>query len=43
MNTAVILGALAQLRKATISFFMSVRPSVGMEQLGYHWRDFHEI
>jgi hypothetical protein len=27
------------LRKATISFIMSVR----MEQLGSHWPDFHEI
>jgi len=34
-----ILGAFAKLRKATISFVMSVR----MEQLGSHWTDFHEI
>jgi len=33
------LGAFAKLRKATISFGMSVR----MEQLGSHWTDFHEI
>ena len=33
------LDALAKLRKATISF-MSVRPSVCMEQLGSHWTDF---
>jgi len=28
-----------KLRKATISFFMSVRK----QQLGFHWTDFHEI
>ena len=33
------LGAFTKLRKATISFVMSVR----MEQLGSHWADFHEI
>jgi len=33
------LGAFAKLSKAT----MSVRPSVRMEQLGYRWKDFHEI
>jgi hypothetical protein len=42
-----LLGALAKLRKATLSFVMSVcpsvRPSVRMEQLGFHSRDFHEI
>jgi len=31
------------LRKATITFVMSVCPSVQMEQLGSHWTDFHEI
>jgi len=40
------LGAFAKLRKATISFVMSVclsvRPSVRME-LGSHRTDFHEI
>ena len=29
--------------KATSSLVMSVHPSVRMEQLGCHWRDFHEI
>ena len=29
-------------RKATISFVMSVRPSVRIEQLGSHWTDFDE-
>jgi hypothetical protein len=37
------LGAFAKLRKMTISFFMSVRLSVRMEQLGTHWKDFLEI
>jgi hypothetical protein len=37
------LGAFANLRKAAISFVVSVRPSVRMEQLGSNWRDFHEI
>jgi len=46
-------GAFAELRKATIRFFMpvfcpffsvclSVRPSVLMEQLGYQWNDFRK-
>ena len=35
--------AFTQLREASISFFMSVRLSVRMEQLGSHWTDFHEI
>jgi hypothetical protein len=39
----LFLGAFAKLRKATIRFVMSVRPSVLMEQLGSHWTDFHEI
>ena len=42
-----VLGAFAKLRKATISFVMSVRPSVCLsariEQLGSHWTDFGEI
>ena len=37
------LDALAKLRKATISFIMSVRPFVRMEQLGSHGTDFREI
>jgi len=37
------LVAFAKLRKATISFVMSVRPSVHTEQLCSHWTDFHEI
>jgi len=37
------LGTFANLRTATISFFMSVRPSVRMEQFGCHWTDFIAI
>jgi hypothetical protein len=37
------LGTFAKLPKATISFVISARLSVRMEQLGYHWTDFHEI
>jgi hypothetical protein len=29
-------GSFVKLRKATISFVMSVRPSIRMEQLGFH-------
>jgi len=41
----IILGAFAELRKATICYVMSVRLPVlvSMEQLGSHWTDFHEI
>ena len=35
--------AFVKLQKATISFVMSVRPSVRTEQLGYDRTDFHEI
>jgi len=38
-----ILGSFAKLRKATVSLVMSVSLSVRMEQLGFHWTDFHEI
>jgi len=41
------LGAFVKLRKTTIRFVMSVRPSVclsvQMGKLGSHWTDFHEI
>jgi hypothetical protein len=36
------LGVVSKLRKATISFVMSVRPSVHMKQIGFHWTDFIE-
>jgi hypothetical protein len=43
----LFLGAFAKLRKATISFVMSDRPSTRptalIEQLGSHCTDFHEI
>ena len=42
-SSSCFLGAFAKLRKETISFVISVRPSVRMEQLGSHWTDFHEI
>jgi hypothetical protein len=38
-----VLGAFAKLRKATISFVMYVCLSVlRMEQLRFHWTDFHQ-
>jgi hypothetical protein len=37
-----LFGAFAKLRKTTNSF-MSVRPSVRMEQLNSHQMDFHEL
>ena len=47
MDDVSVLGALAKLRKATISFVMSirlsVRPSFRMEHLGSHWTNFHDI
>jgi len=33
----------AKLWKATISFFISVCPSICMQQFGSHWADFYEI
>jgi hypothetical protein len=36
-------GTFAKLRKATISFVMSVRLPARTEQLGFRWMDFHEI
>ena len=39
----LFLGAVANLRKATISFVVCVCLSVRMEQLGFHWADFCEI
>jgi hypothetical protein len=37
----IFLGAFARLRKAAISFVVSVRLSFCVEQLGFHWMDFH--
>jgi len=36
-------GAFAKLRRATVSFVMSVCPSIRTEQHGYHWTNFHDI
>ena len=41
--TSPVSGAFAKLWKASTSFVMSLCPSVGMEQLGSHWTDFHVI
>ena len=38
-----ILGAFEKLREATFSFVVSLRLFVRMEQLGFHWRVFHQI
>jgi len=32
-----------KLQKATVSFVMSIRLTVRMEQLGSHWTDFNKI
>ena len=42
LGRTFFLGAVEELRKATISFVMSLRLSVHMEQLGSHWTDFDE-
>jgi hypothetical protein len=39
----IYLRAYVNLRKSIISFVMSVYPSVRMEQLSCHWKDFHVI
>jgi len=36
-------SAFAKLLKETTSFFMCVCPSVRVEELGFYWKDFHEI
>jgi hypothetical protein len=38
-----ILNSFAKLRKATVFFAVSFRPSVRMEQFGSHWTDFDKI
>jgi hypothetical protein len=40
---STVLGAFPKLRKANISFVVSVRPSVHVEQFGSHWTDFHKV
>ena len=42
-NKFALLGALAKLRKLTISLVMSVRPSVRKEQIVSQSTDFHEF
>ena len=42
-NEAAFFGAFAMLRKATMSLVVSVCLSVGMDQIGSRWTDFHEI
>jgi hypothetical protein len=37
------LGAFAKLRKGSIRFVTSIRPSVCMEHLGSHWTDCHDF
>jgi hypothetical protein len=37
------LGVFTKVRKVTISFVMSVHPSVHIEQLSSNWTDFHEL
>jgi len=43
IKESLCVGPFTNFRKATISFVASVRLSVGMEQLGSQWTDFHEI
>jgi len=38
-----VLGAFAKLPKAAFGFVVNVLPSVRMEHLGFHWKNFHEI
>jgi hypothetical protein len=40
---STFLGAFAKLHIATISFVTSIRPSVRIEQLDFHWTDFDKI
>jgi hypothetical protein len=39
----LVLGALANFKKYTVSFVLSVRLSIRVEDLRYHLMDFHEI
>jgi hypothetical protein len=43
MKESLRVVAFVNFQKATISFVAYVRLSVGMEQLGSQWTDFHEI
>ena len=42
-TTRSFLGAFEKLRKSTVSFVTAVCPLFRLEQLGFHWTDFHEI
>jgi hypothetical protein len=42
-SITLFLGAFAKLRKATISVVVSVCPSVRIEKIGSHGKDFDEI
>ena len=43
-SCGIFLEAFVQLRNATVSFVLSVRPSsFYMEQLGFRGTDFHDI
>ena len=41
INIMLFLDAFAKQREATINFIMPACPSVRMEQLSPHWKDFH--
>jgi hypothetical protein len=43
LHLVTYTGAFAKLLKTSLSFVMSVRLSVRMEQLDYHWTDLNEI
>jgi hypothetical protein len=42
-TVALFLGTFAKLPKGPVSFVMSVRPSIRVEQFDSHWTDIHEI
>ena len=43
IDNTCVFSRFCKLRKETINFVMSVRLSVHMERVGFHWVDFHEI
>jgi hypothetical protein len=44
LDAVTFISAFAKLRKVTLSFLMSLRPSVcPHEKLGFQWKDFSEI
>ena len=40
-STFLLLGTFPKLREVTVGFFMPIRATVRMEQLGSHWTDFY--